>query len=184
MEILSCFIAIQFFLFSLVTISCSKQNTSAKIGQEIIEQNINIFVDELHWSTFEKNKNIIVPIFISNYVTENKLFLDECDCFDIFNMEGFNIGTNSKYESFFIKTVPLKIENKSIKLVEENSNIDLEKFVELQFNNFFLDKDQNRAFLIVEKIGHGTKSWTKEVYFFEKKGHKWKFYKKKLLMIG
>ncbi|MDR6405867.1 MULTISPECIES: hypothetical protein [Chryseobacterium] len=172
------------FLFSLSVISCNKQDTSSEIGEKIINKNINIFIDDLHWSTVEKNKNFTIPIFISNHVTDNKLFLEECDCFYIFNSEGFNVDSKSTYVSFFINTVPLKVENKNIKFVKENTNIDLEKYVEISFNNFYINKNQTKAFLIVEKIGHGIRSWTKEVYFFKKVDDNWKFYKKELLLIG
>ncbi len=173
-----------FFYIVFTFISCSRPRNVSNIGYEIIEQNTSIFFDELHWSTFEKNENITVQIFVQNYVSDNKIFLEECNCYDVFNKEGFNINSNTKYNTFFISEITSKFDNKSIKLVTGNFKTKNEKFVEIHFNNFFVNNDVNKAFLIVEKIGHGIKSWTKEVYFFKKQQDKWVFYKKELLLVG
>ncbi len=173
------------FLYIIFTsISCSRPGNVSNLGCEIIEQNTSFLIDELYWSAFEKNENITVQIFVQNYVSDNKIFLEECNCYDIFNKEGFNIDSNTKYNHFFISKIPSKFGNKNLKLVTSNFKTKDEKYVEIHFNNFFVNDDVNRAFLIVEKMGHGIKSWTKEVYFFKKQKDKWKSYKRELLLIG
>ncbi len=172
------------FLLLLSIVSCKKEVLSKNVGQHIIENNIPLFIDELHWSTIEKERDNRILVMISDQVTDNSLFLEECDCFDIFNKEGFDINDDTKFEEFNINSPSLSISNKDVRFFRSEPKTNVNNYVEVFFNNFYLNKEKNKSFVIVEKIGRGIKSWTKEVYFFSKVNDNWKFEKKELLISG
>ena len=60
----------------------------------------------------------------------------------------------------------------------------MKNYIGINFYNFYINNENSKAFIIVEKIEVGGKGGTTEVYFFKNENGKWKFYKKELLLIG
>ncbi|ASW75024.1 hypothetical protein IQ37_00155 [Chryseobacterium piperi] len=174
----------QILLFGFL-FSCSS-NKNESVGKEIINQNFNSFLTDLPIFPSKENPDGVLPIIVSDSIKINYFINNYCreDCFDKINKEGFNINEKTNYLIFRITKLPQNIEYQKIYLKHSNKKLKINDYIEINFSNFYFNKENNKAFIIVEKDEHGSKGGKTEVYFFEKKVDGWKLYKKELLMIG
>ena len=181
---------IVFFILLVLLTSCNKE-TSEDIGRDIINQNLPIILDSIDkYYTLtdeillnkEKRQNTIK---IENYVSYDSFFFEECEfCQGIMRNDRLNVDS-MYFTKFKINNIPIKkIDGYNIVLVKPNKGFyGIRKTIEISLNNLYIYKNQKKAFLVVDKIAANSKGGKTEIYFFLKKGNKWKFYEKKLLFL-
>lgn len=194
------------FLFLLLFFINCKNATEDKIaGKEIIDENMNRFISDLYGLSIEYHKNGKFPIFLNKKTGSNDFFKEHCESilemgelnaaenckeefYKLINKEGFSIDKNTKYLSFGIdknfsrdNTI-----NKNIQLIENNSNIKSDAYVEIKFSNIYIDNKLKKAFVILEETDFekGRYGGKVDIYFFTKKKNKWIFNKKLMLLTA
>ncbi|WP_123862147.1 hypothetical protein [Chryseobacterium artocarpi] len=177
--------------------SCyNNENINVKIGREIINQNINKFINNSYGITSKKKIHFIVRKKVSdeNFIVENCKNIiniegfnlnENCqqDYFNLINKEGYNIDKNSKYISFNIDNLSGDLNSYSLELVTKQSRINYNEYVELQFCNLFINEKKEKAFIIVQENDMNIKKngGKTDIYFFEKNNDKWQIVKKQIL---
>ncbi len=171
------------FLFIIIS-SCSTSTKS--IGEEVVNQNFEYFLTDLPVFPIKENLDGVIPIIVSDSITKNNFIINYCqdNCFDKINKEGFHIDNKTRYNEFIIESIPKQVRYSKIYLINSFEEIKLKNYIGINFYNFYINNENSKAFIIVEKIEVGGKGGTTEVYFFKNENGKWKFYKKELLLIG
>ncbi|AKK73417.1 hypothetical protein OK18_13120 [Chryseobacterium gallinarum] len=176
--------------------SCYNEDTNVKIGREIINENINEFINNSYGITTKNKVHFIVRKKVSdeNFIIENcKNIIDiegfnlsencQQDYFNLINNEGYNIDKNSKYVSFNIDNLSVDMNSYSLELVTKQTQINYKEYVELQFCNLFINEKKEKAFIIVQENDMSIKKngGKTDIYFLKKIDNKWKIIKKQML---
>lgn len=175
------------------------------VGRKIIDENMNRFISNLYGLPIEYHKNGKFPIFLNKKLGSNDFFKEHCESlvemeesnavenckegfYKLINKEGFSINKNTKYHSFDIDKSFSRdnIIYKNIQLIENDSIIKSNAYVEIKFSNIYIDNELKKAFVILEETDfkEGRYGGKVDVYFFIKKNDKWIFNKKLMLVTA
>ncbi|MBK1896130.1 hypothetical protein [Chryseobacterium paridis] len=180
-----------YFIFLLQFSYCSKKETSESIGQEIIHQNLPIILDSIDryyaltdniLSNNERRNNTVE---VEDSVSYDDFTLNECvPCLVEIKNDRLNINQN-RFTEFKIDVLPInQINGYDIVLTKPKKGLYNRKVIEVSFSNLYIDKNKQKAFIIIEKRAANSKGTTVDVYFFENREKKWKYLKKQRIMIG
>ena len=174
---------------------CSDNNERKEIGENIINDNADLFVSNLYTISPENTQ-----IFLIKKVSGGGFIDEHCDSivemeglnlvenckkelYEFLNKEGFDINENTKYVSFDLEKFPSK---RTVKLIVDEQEIREKEYIEVSFSNFYIDNKLEKGFVIVREsnLSNGRYGGKVEIYFFENKGNRWKLYKNEILLTA
>ncbi|KIA88471.1 hypothetical protein SAMN05421876_10875 [Kaistella jeonii] len=174
---------------------CSDNNERKEIGENIINDNADLFVSNLYTISPENTQ-----IFLIKKVSGGDFIDEHCDSivemeglnlvenckkelYEFLNKEGFDINENTKYVSFDLEKFPSK---RTVKLIVDEQEIREKEYIEVSFSNFYIDNKLEKGFVIVREsnLSNGRYGGKVEIYFFENKGNRWKLYKNEMLLTA
>jgi hypothetical protein len=194
---------LKFVFLLLFFTNCSNPLQNETIGKEIIDENMDRFISNLYGLPIEYHKNGTFPIFLLKKAGGRDFFKEQCesilemgelnsienckkDYFELINKEGFDINENTKYFSFDIAKVSKEPSTKKIQVIENESSIKSNTYVQLRFSNMYIDHTIKKAFIVLDETDFikGRYGGKTDIYFFIKRKDKWVFYKKLMLITA
>lgn len=172
-----------FYLFVIFNISCSPK---VGLGEEIVQENFDVFLQDIPVSLIQENRSGNLPIVVYDSVTTNSFIRDYCEdeCFEKINVEGYNINKETAYDNFIIRSIPTVKREYKVLLIKDYRSIKSDKHISLSFYNFYVSERDGKAFILVDKYEAQNKWGKTEVFFFSRDKNKWRFDKKVLLLNG